>query len=106
MLVEEFVKFVDLRESVLEKNKDKIANMTHDEKWDWYEENVRAIDWKIVRLANRIMRQDFHANTTTFIRLRDVFESEELTELYNDVKVDSVAKDDGKIMPKSLYERE
>ena len=52
------------------------------------------------------MRQDFHANTTTFIRLRDVFESEELTELYNDVKVDSVAKDDGKIMPKSLYERE
>ena len=106
MLDELFVNLVDMREDLLNKNQNKIKSMSHDEKWDWYEENVRPLDWKIIRVANRIMRKDFNANTTTFIRLRDVFESEELTELYNDIKVDSQIKGDGMIMPKSLYERE
>lgn len=90
MLVDEFIENVDKRDDMVEEHfKGEVKNLLRNPKeWDWYVKNIRPIDVKIIRIANKIMRREFDANTTTFIRVKDVYASQELFELYRDRKAE------------------
>ena len=88
MLIDEFIKEVDERDRLVEEHfGDKMLELLENpEERMWYNHNISPIDEKIVRIANKIMRKEFDAITTTFIRIIDVYKSQELIELYKDRK--------------------
>ena len=90
MLIDELIKYIDKRDELVEDyfNGDLTNCFKSQDTKDLYEKFVRPIDWKIIRIANRIMRREFNANTTTFIRVSDVLKSQEIGELYHDRKAE------------------
>ena len=90
MLIDELIKYIDKREELIEDyfHGDLSDCFKREYEKANYEKYVRPIDWKIIRIANRIMRREFNANTTTFIRVSDVLKSQEIGELYHDRKAE------------------
>lgn len=88
MLIDEFIKYVDMRDEMIREYFDGNAKdcFKSPEKKNLYLKLIRPIDKKIMVIANRIMKQEYHANTTTFIRVSDVYNSQELGEIYKDRK--------------------
>lgn len=108
LLIDEFIEVVDKRDAIINQHFGKGTNeeLNRKEAQEWYDENIKALDDKIIRLANTIMRKEFSANTTTFIRVMDVYNSQEMTELYNDRKADLQGKGDGEYMYDSSFEKD
>lgn len=83
MLVDEFIKCVDRRDEMIkemqgENNKEEIK--------EWKERELRPLDKQIIKLANRLLRQEYEANTTLCVRIKDVYNNQQLIEFYKDRK--------------------
>ncbi len=90
MIIDEFIKCIDQRDGLIEENLGGEAGdmLKTPEKREWYNKVVRPLDKKIIRLANRLLRAEYGANTTVCIRIKDVYSNQKLIEFYKDRKAE------------------
>lgn len=85
MLVDEFIKCVDRRDEMIKEVQKENLNNKEEIK-EWKERELRPLDKQIIKLANRLLRQEYEANTTLCVRIKDVYNNQQLIEFYKDRK--------------------